>query len=102
MTVIWVSKGEAEYVGGTITEKSGKNISADQIVVGVGTYWTPPAKADAVAADVDQPGATTADRLIKKLIDALVPVGAGRQLWAWITDSPEIEPIRLDDTFDVK
>lgn len=94
---IWVSQGEAEYVGGTITETTGKDITADPVVVALGGYSTPPAKTTAVAASVDEQGATVAQRTVKLLIDnTYPPTTAPVWLWAWITDNPEIEPIILD------
>lgn len=94
---IWVSKGEAEYVGGTITETSGKDITADPIVVALGGYSQPPDKTTATAPTVDEQGATTAQRTVKLLIDnTYPPTTSPVWIWAWITDNPEVEPVRLD------
>lgn len=106
---IWVSKGQSHYVGGVITETTGDDISGDQIVVGLGTYYEPPDQADTGAPDDDIPGTTTTTdgqtlhtRTIKQLIDHDTPLGDGQQLWAWVTDNPEVEPIRLGDPFNVR
>lgn len=109
MHTVWVSKGGKHDVGGVITETTGDDITADPIVVALGTYWIPPAKAGAGAPDGDVPGTTTTPtgqilhtRTVTKLIDNTVALGDGQQLWAWITDNPEIEPIRLGDPFNVR
>jgi hypothetical protein len=92
-TPIWVSKGKKRYVGGTITETTGKDISADVVTVGlVGSSTIPP---DTFGTpDVDLPGAAVSQRIAKKLIDASTPLGT---YWCWgnIEDNPEIEPFVL-------
>lgn len=93
---IHVSLGEISYVGGTITETTGKDITAATIVMALGTYSTPPAKTVGRAPDSDQPGATTASRVVKLLIDNSYQPTSGQYVWGWITDAPEIEPVRLD------
>lgn len=99
---IWVSLGEKEYRGGTITETSGQDISAVPITVAVARYYTPPNRTSAISPDVDQPGSTGASRVIKKLIDSAAAVADGQYLWAWVGDSPEVLPLRLDGPFDIK
>ena len=98
---IYVTQGHKRYVGGTITEVNGKNISGDNIVMAMGPMWPPPAKATAIAPDSDAQGPTTASRVVKKLIQTGAVMGEDQFCWAWITDNPEIEPIRLDGPINV-
>lgn len=93
---IWVSKGAVEYVGGTITETTGQDITAATIVMALGAYSTPPDKTSGKTPDSDTQGATTADRVVKLLIDNTYTPATGQYVYAWITDSPESEPVRLD------
>ena len=92
---IHTSAGATKYVGGTVTETTGKDISGDAIVVGFGTADAPPAQTDGVAPTVDVPGATSASRVVKLLVDSSTPAQTGSWLWAWIADAPEVEPVRL-------
>lgn len=95
-TTIHVSLGQVSYVGGTITETSGKDITGATIVMALGSYSTPLAKTVGRAPDSDEPGATTASRVVRLLIDGSYQPAAGQYVWGWITDAPEIEPVRLD------
>lgn len=101
MTSIHVTAGQKLYVGGTITETAGKDITADTIVMALGGYSTPPARADGKTPDSDEPGASTASRVVKLLIDATYPPAAQQYVWAWIDDIPEIEPVRLAGPFTI-
>jgi hypothetical protein len=98
---IHVSRGQARYVGGTVREVNGADISAAPIVVALGDYDPPPAKTDGRAPTVDDPGATNAERVVKLLVDSSTAPASNRWLWAWITDTPEAEPIRLDGPINV-
>lgn len=94
-STIQVSLGETRYVGGTITEATGKDISADTILMGLGDYDTPPAKTAGKAPDVDEPGDTSASRVVKLLIDDNYTAGKGLYVWGWIADNPEVTPVRV-------
>lgn len=90
---IWVSKGKKRYVGGTVTELTGKDISADVLTIALAT--SPSIPPDTFATpDVDEQGATTANRVVKKLIDSSTDLGT---YWCWgnVEDNPEIEPFVL-------
>ena len=93
MSTIYVSLGKKRYVGGTITELNGKDISAATFTIALGTDGTIP-PATFTTPDVNTVGATTASRVLKKLIDASTPPGT-YFVWANILDSPEIEPVVL-------
>ncbi len=99
---IYVTEGAARLVGGTITETTGQDISADPIMIALGPYAPPPNKTDAVTPDVDEPGANDAQRVVKMLIDERAEAAERQYLWAWITDQVEIEPIRLDGPINIR
>lgn len=88
--VIKVSIGGARYVGGTITETTGKDISADTVQVALGTATTPGTwqTPDVITANVSSV-------TVKYLVTNAVTPGV-YYVWAKITDTPEIEPFVLD------
>lgn len=95
MTVtIWVSLGKKRYVGGTVSEVNGKDISSATFTIALGTNASTPPSTGFAAPDVSTQGATTADRVLKKLIDNSVAAGT-YAVWANIVDNPEIEPLLL-------
>ena len=98
---LYVGAGQKHYVGGTITETNGADISADPILVALGQYSTPPDKTSATTPSSDTQGATTATRVVKLLIDNTTPAAVNQYIWAWITDNPEIEPLRLDGPINI-
>lgn len=91
---IYVSLGKKRYVGGTVTELTGKDISGDTFTVAMGTGNEVPPATGWVAPSVNTAGATSASRVLKLLIDNTFPLGT---FWCWanITDNPEIEPVVL-------
>ena len=97
---IYVTAGAKRYVGGTITETTGKNISGDTIVLALGPKFPAPPKSGATAPDSDA-SPTPPQRLVKKMIDSTVTPQDDIYLWAWVSDNPEVEPILLDGPFDV-
>ena len=102
MQTIWVSKGEVEYVGGTVTETTGDDISGIDITVGLSTSGHEPPDAEVFAEpDVDDQGATEASRTLKKLVDDSIPLGA-YYLWASIPDTPENPYVMLAGPIYVK
>ena len=92
--VINVTDGMREYIGGTVTERFGANISDTVFQVGLGGYdqehlpdiWTSP--------DLDS-SPTSSKRKIDKLIDGSAPLGV-HYLWIRVQDNPEIIPLRVD------
>lgn len=100
-TTIHVTQGEKRYVGGTITETSGQDISGDTIVMALGSYSTPPNATDGKAPDSDEQGTTIAERVVKLLIDDSYQPATQMYAWGWITDAPEVAPVRLDGPFTI-
>lgn len=98
-TPIFVSEGMTRYVGGTITETTGKDISSASFLVGLGSSAEVP-PTTWVAPDVSTAGSTPAQRVVKLLVQS--PQAAG-DFWLWvkITDSPEIEPVMFPDRITV-
>ncbi|TFD74747.1 hypothetical protein [Cryobacterium fucosi] len=91
-TPIYVSTGAARYVGGTVTETTGKDITLATFLVGLGSISTPPTVW--VAPSVNVQGATVAVRILKLLVTNTTPAGT-YYCWAKITDTPEVEPLIL-------
>jgi hypothetical protein len=96
---IYVSQGMARYVGGTITETTGKDISSATFQVALGsspvippTVWVTP--------DVSAAGASPSQRVVKLLVTS--PQATGDfWLWAKIADSPEIEPVVFPEVIPI-
>jgi hypothetical protein len=91
MTTIYVSQGMTQYVGGTITETNGKDISTDTFTIALGTDPSTPPVSGWVAPTVSTVGANTASRVVKLLISNSTAPGTWF-VWARISDSPEILP----------
>lgn len=90
---VWVSKGEVEYVGGTVTEAEGKDLTAATFTIALGDYRVPP---DAFfAPDVDEPGATPNVRTVKLLVEAGTKPEGEYWIWVSIADSPERPFVRF-------
>jgi hypothetical protein len=94
MTTIFVSQGKTRYVGGTITELTGKDISTATYTMALGTSAIIPPTTGWVAPDVSIAGATVASRVLKLLVTNTTPVGTW---WVWVNvvDNPEIEPFAV-------
>lgn len=93
---IYVSLGNKRYAGGTISETSGKDISGATFGIALSSDpVVPPVYASFGAPDVSVQGATTADRVVKKLVDSGTSLGTFA-VWGRVMDNPEIEPILLD------
>ena len=99
MPSIYVSLGKKRYVGGTITELNGKDISTATFTIALGVDSSIP-PTTFVAPDVSTIGATNASRVLKKLIDSTTAPGT-YYVWANILDSPEIEPVVLQGPITV-
>lgn len=83
---IRVSAGAAEYTWpATITETTGKDISADVVRVSLGTYAAPAAWVD---PSVDTAQANHATRVVQLLVDSNTPAGT-YYLWLSVGDGPE-------------
>ena len=88
MTTIHVTKGAKEYVGGTITEKTGANIQAATYSIGLSaSSQTPPVSFSTPA--VSEQGATVADRVVKLLVDNATAPGTW-YCWVKVSDIPEV------------
>ena len=100
---ILVTLGNKRYVGGTITEVTGKDISGATYLIAtvigqIDRNIPPPAAAfTTLGSDVITAGTTNASRVLKRLIDTVgnYPVGT-YGCWGRIADNPEVEPILLD------
>lgn len=99
MPSIYVTLGKKRYVGGTITELTGKDISAATFTIALGTDSSIPPVAF-VTPDVSTIGTTNASRVLKKLIDATTAPGT-YYVWANVLDFPEIEPLVLQGPITV-
>ena len=108
MATIFVSSGFTRYVGGTVIEKTGKDISAIVYQIGLATSGTIPPSTGWVTPSTSTVGVATtlngvtipanAQRIITLLITNATALGT---YWAWgrVPDSPEIEPILLQGPF---
>jgi hypothetical protein len=103
-TEIIVSAGAAKYVGGTVTETTGKDISGATFEISLGSVDAP--GRTWLTPDVSVQGSTTAERTIKLLVTATVPSGIDwpGTFYAWvrITDTPEIEPLRVQGPITIR
>lgn len=91
--IIDLTNGGCEYTYPlTITENTGKDISADVIVISLGS---PTAPGTWQAPDVDPPQANKAQRVVQMLVGAtLKPISGTYWLWTKVTDAPETVPRR--------
>lgn len=96
---IYVTKGAKRYVGGTVTETTGKDISGATFTIALGTDAKVP-PASIVGIPVSAAGATSASRVLKMLVDNTVTVGT-YYCWVKVVDSPEIEPIMIQGPITV-
>lgn len=82
-----------QYVGGTITEVTGKNISAATYLIGLSPYIDiPPATYLTPSTNVQ--GATTAERTVQLLIDNSFAPGTW-YVWLNIADNPQVLPFMI-------
>lgn len=88
---ILVSAGAAEYVGGTITETTGKDISAAVFMMSLGSASNPGAW---VAPSTSTAGATVASRVVQLLVNNTTARGT-YYAWVRVTDAPEVAPVRF-------
>jgi hypothetical protein len=94
MSSIYVSQGKTRYVGGTITEISGKDISTATFTMSLGADVTIPPTTGWVVPSISIAGTSSASRIVKLLVTNTTPVGT-YFVWANVADSPEIEPLVL-------
>lgn len=87
-----VTAGAARYVGGTITETTGKDISADAVQICLGTASAPGTWG---TPDVKSVSTDKASVTVKLLVDSSVTTGT-YYVWVKITDTPEVEPFIID------
>jgi hypothetical protein len=102
MRTIWVSKPlpDKEYVGGTITDGYGQDISGAAFVMALGSDNVEPPDTGWVSPSVAAQGATTSSRVLKLLVDSSTPLGT-YFVWGDIADNPEQKAILLDGPFVV-
>jgi hypothetical protein len=98
MTTIWVSKGAAEYIGGTVTETTGADITEASFEIGLSSTATPP-DTFSTPDDVDNPTPSTAT--VKLLVDDSTEPGT-YTCWVRVTDNPEVLPLRIPGRFHVR
>lgn len=102
--VVHASSGAVKYVGGTIREVTGKDISGATFAVSMGSYNDP--GSTWWAPDVSEQGASLAERVVKLRVSSSVPSGLviPGTYWCWvrITDAPEIEPLRVQGPIEVR
>jgi len=106
MTTIYISAGAIQYVGGTVTEITGKDITLDLIDIGLSTSTlTPPT--DWLTPDVKIQGATVADAVVKLLVSSTLPttspVVSGSHYYCWVRlhDTPEVTPQMFQGRIDI-
>jgi hypothetical protein len=100
---IFISQGKTRYVGGTITDELGHDISGDTYTVALGLSNAIPPTGGWVAPDVNTVGSGgTSSRQLLQLVTATTTLGTGTvtpgtTVWSWgnIVDTPEIEPFVL-------
>lgn len=100
---IYLTNGNKRYVGGTITEVYGKDISGATFLIATVLNQTdpniPPAAASftSVGSDAITIGASgVASKKLLRLIDTISNYPAGVYgCWGRIADNPEIEPVFL-------
>lgn len=87
---VLVSAGAAVLVGGTVTEQTGKNISAATFELALGSETTP--ATTWVAPTVSTAGTGNDQRIVKLLVNNATPKGT-YTLWVRVTDTPELVPM---------
>ena len=99
ITHIYVGGGAAHYVGGTITELTGDDISTATIEMALSdtqleapTVWESPSVVEA--------GASVSERVAKLLVDDSTTPGT-YYCWVRVTDLPEVEPIMIQGPIKV-
>jgi hypothetical protein len=99
MRTMYRRQGFGSLAGGKVRDLTGTDITTSTIKVAfVPASPQPPATTseDWVTPDVDDVGATTAERIVKHKPPA--DAVAGRyKLWVWISDNPEDDPLVLDE-----
>lgn len=96
-TEIFISSGAARYVGGTVTEVNGADISTATYQISLGSFDRP--GSTWLTPDISTVGTSVAQRIVKYLVSASTPAGIQPgTYWVWIkvTDASEIEPIRVN------
>lgn len=88
-----VSAGAVEYTfPRTITETTGKDISADQIAVSLGSYDAPGAWVPPDRLTHPTPSSAVVQLLVSNSLGLIV--GQSYYLWTKVTESPEVIPRR--------
>jgi hypothetical protein len=98
---VLATAGESEYVGGTVTETTGKNITTATYQMALGSIDRPGAWENPSVSAVGPEGNHT--RVLKLLIGANVSTPNGEYyVWAKITDTPEVNAVRFPQKIVVR
>jgi hypothetical protein len=98
---VLASSGESEYVGGTITELTGKDISTASYQMALGSDVRPGTWSAPSVSTVGPGGNST--RIVKLLIGASAATPNGTYyVWAKITDNPEVNAVRFPQKIVVR
>lgn len=101
---VLASAGAIKFVGGTVTETAGLDISGASFEMSLGSEKYP--GATWVAPDVSAAGTSNAQRVLKLKVSSTLPAGitVPGTYWCWarITASPEVEPVRLQGPITVR
>lgn len=101
---VLASAGAVKFVGGTVTETSGADISGSTFEMSLGSQTYP--GTTWVAPDVSAAGDSNAERVLKLKVSSALPAGivVPGTYWCWarITDASEVEPVRLQGPITVR
>lgn len=100
MREIRTSSGAIQYLAVLLTETSGKNISGDTYELSLGAYDTPGTWFAPTVEIV-----TTSQVRVKALVGAgqtINPAPGTYWLWYRVTDTPEVDPERVDERIVIK
>jgi hypothetical protein len=101
---VLASAGAVKFVGGTVTETSGLDISTATFEMSLGSATDP--GATWYSPDVSSAGDSNAERVLKLKVSATLPSGitVPGTYWCWarITDASEVEPVRLQGPITVR
>jgi hypothetical protein len=95
------STGGTKYLSAVVTETTGKTITSDTFQVALTLEGANPVTWQ--SPDVTQTVTTSSVR-VKLLVGAtgtLNPAAGAYYLWVKVTDTPEIEPIRIDERITI-
>lgn len=104
--IVHITADAVQYVGGTVTETTGKDISGGTFEIGLSSSSsTPPTSW--LTPDVSVAGDSVAVRVVKLLVSETLPTGspvvAGSRYYCWVRahDVPEVVPLMVQGPIDV-